>query len=103
MAASMNYDFPGNVRELENAIEHAFVICAGDTIRLDDLPPQLVATAASQPPLADGRTRPLEDAEAEVIRNALARNHGNYKLTAAELGVSRNTLWRKIKHYKIDD
>ena len=102
MAALMRYPFPGNIRELENAIEHAFVVCAGDTIRLDDLPPHLVAAASQPPSLENGRTRPLDDAEAEVIRSALARHHGNRQSAAAELGISRNTLWRKIKKYQID-
>ena len=102
LTAIMSYDYPGNVRELENAIEHAFVLCAGDTIRLDDLPPHIVASYTQPPALTNGRTRPLEDAEADAIRAALARNHGNRNITAAELGVSRNTLWRKMKKCGID-
>jgi transcriptional regulator with PAS, ATPase and Fis domain len=102
MAALMRYPFPGNIRELENAIEHAFVVCGGDTIRFDDLPPHIISAASQLPSLSNGRTRPLEDAEAEVIRSALARHHGNRQSAAAEMGISRNTLWRKMKKYQIE-
>jgi PAS domain S-box-containing protein len=103
MAALMAYPFPGNVRELENAIEHAFVVCAGDTIQIEDLPPHIVGYALETAAPAQGRAiRPLEEAEAEIIRSMLERHHGNRTLAAREMGISRNTLWRKMKRYKID-
>ncbi len=102
MAALMGYEFPGNVRELENAIEHAYVVCDGDTIRLDHLPSHIVAAFSRQPVQDDNHTNPLEEAESDTIRHALTKNSGNRNATAAELGVSRNTLWRKIKKYKIE-
>ncbi len=102
MAALMKYEFPGNVRELENAIEHAYVVCDGDTIRLDHLPSHIVAAFSQQLGPDDNLSRPLEDAEADVIRNAITKNKGNRNLTAKELGISRNTLWRKMKKYKIE-
>ncbi|MCL4557970.1 MAG: sigma 54-interacting transcriptional regulator [Deltaproteobacteria bacterium] len=102
MAALMKYEFPGNVRELENAIEHAYVVCGGDTIRLDHLPSHIVAAFSQQRPPDDNHTRPLEYAEADVISNTLTRNHGNRNATSAELGISRNTLWRKMKKYRIE-
>ena len=101
MGALMTFPYTGNVRELENAIEHAFVLCPGQTIHLEHLPPnfararELLASAAAAPP------RPLEDAEAETIRVVLSRHAGSRKETAAELGVSRNTLWRKMKRLGI--
>lgn len=102
MAALLHYEFPGNVRELENAIEHAYVVCDSDTIRLDHLPQHIVAAFSQQTPPADNPVRPLDNAESDVISNTLTRNHGNRNATAAELGISRNTLWRKMKKYGIE-
>ncbi len=105
MATLMAYPFPGNVRELENAIEHAFVVCVGETIQLEDLPPHLIKTvesgAAPKPEHRDQTMKPLKNAEAEVIKNVLAAHHGNRSRAAAELGVSRSTLWRKMKKHDI--
>ena len=99
MAVLMSCSFPGNVRELENAIEHAFVVCTGDLIQLDDLPPHLISTYRKTAETPDSKKMPLQVAEAETIRSILAKNQGNRKLTAVELGFSRNTLWRKMKLY----
>jgi transcriptional regulator with PAS, ATPase and Fis domain len=101
MARLLDYDFPGNVRELENAIEHAFVVCGGSIIRLEDLPPHMrgeqleMRDAPPRAPAPHGRT--LRQAEAEVVRMALERNHGSRTLAARHLGISRSTLWRKMK------
>ncbi len=104
MAALMAYHYPGNVRELENAIEHAFVVCGGTVIGLEDLPAHLRGEWMQQPnrlpePHVAG---PLEAAEAAAIRDALARHRGNRTRAARDLGVSRNTLWRKMKRHQID-
>lgn len=99
MAALLSHPFPGNVRELENAIEHAFVVCAGDTIQLEDLPPQILSEVRDGSKPQAVSLKPLEEAEAEVIRAILARHQGNRQLTAAAMGVSRNTLWRKMRRY----
>jgi transcriptional regulator with PAS, ATPase and Fis domain len=184
MAQLMNYDYPGNVRELENAIEHAFVVCGGGVIERENLPPHILglqpapldmgllrgtetapaetggeaasggergsSVPASRParevmplrealpareplPMGDNRrgreiapasaaplasgpnpspagtpaqqaaapSGPLESAEAETIRAALARTGGHRTRAAKELGISRNTLWRKMKRYGI--
>jgi DNA-binding NtrC family response regulator len=109
MAHLLDYDFPGNVRELENAVEHAFVICGGNVIRLEDLPPHFrgerlepLSPLADAPDPASTPTRPLHEAEAAAIRDALGR-HGHGRTRAArELGISRSTLWRKMKRYGID-
>ncbi len=102
MMTLAGHSFPGNVRELENAIEHAFVVCAGDTIRREDLPPQIRGEAAV--PLTaprESEKSPLGAAEAATIRDALKRHRNNRTETARSLGVSRNTLWRKMKKYGI--
>jgi PAS domain S-box-containing protein len=107
MAVLMHYDYPGNVRELENAIEHAFVVCGGSVIEREDLPPHVLGERlAPAAPSAGSRSAaalgPLQDAEALAIREALERHGGNRTRAARELGVSRNTLWRKIKRYGIE-
>ena len=101
MSFFMRYDFPGNVRELENIIEHAFVMCKGDVIELRHLPSELIER--SNMTLLEEREvdRPLQRAESESIRKALERNRGNRLRTARELGIDRTTLWRKIKRYGI--
>ena len=162
LAILLHYDYPGNVRELENAIEHGFVICASAVIQAEDLPPHMLGGAVETPQEGPGerwsqgvgvganigsgtgggvggsvrdaavapgaaltsittaavnaRTggdgnasagtagamSPLQSAEVVAIRRALERNGGNRRRTAAELGISRNTLWRKMKRYDID-
>ena len=96
LAALRKYPFAGNVRELENAIEHAFVMCHQDEIALDHLPGQIVATSKA----TNGITL-SQPSEREVILEALRRHQGNRTRVAEELGVHRSTLWRKIKSYGI--
>jgi PAS domain S-box-containing protein len=105
MACLMTYPYPGNVRELENAIEHAFVVCAGQTIGANDLPPhvrdRVDARGNNAVPVPPVQLGPLENAEAAAIRDALARHQGNRTRAAKDLGISRNTLWRKMKRHGI--
>ena len=89
-----NTRFPGNVRELENAIEHAFVMCHGDEIELDHLPVQIIA----QSEMASSVTL-KGDSEKDVLAEVLRRHKGNRTQAAKELGMHRSTLWRKIKSY----
>ena len=98
----MNYDFPGNVRELENAIEHAFVLSKSGMIDIEHLPAAMVAgaasrRAASRPPSGD----PLDAAEAREIKRCLEKHRGNRTLAARELNLHRTTLWRKMMKYGI--
>jgi PAS domain S-box-containing protein len=91
-----SHDYPGNVRELENAIEHAFVMCHEGWIQPSHLPPWVCQdrrAAAEAPVPMDLR----EAAQAEVIRQALARHGGNRMATARELGMHRATLWRWLR------
>jgi PAS domain S-box-containing protein len=101
MKTLMAQTFPGNVRELENAIEHAFVVCAGNTIRVEDLPAHIRGESISAGAKAVSIHGPLESAEAAAIREALARHGGNRTRAAQDLGISRNTLWRKMKKHGI--
>jgi len=111
MARLMAYRFPGNVRELENVIEHAFVVCEGDVITDSDLPPAVRGAAPKPvsplvlPSRADEapRLNPLESAEAATIRDALGAHGGNRALAAKALGISRSTLWRKMRRFGIED
>ncbi len=106
MSQLLTYDYPGNVRELENAVEHAFVVCGLSVIEREDLPPHVLGeTVAVLDPRREEpapRVQPLQDAEAETIRRVLARTGGNRTQAAKRLGVSRNTLWRKMKKYGIE-
>ena len=92
LALLMKHDFPGNVRELENALEHAFVLCAGGMIKPEHLPEGL-RPASKAPPA--GLT--LKEMEARFIYDAIERNKGNRAAAARELGIHKTTLWRKIK------
>jgi len=124
------YDYPGNVRELENAIEHAVAVAEGRAIVAADLPaairsPRLLSEGAGEgsepptrraepvgarhdegpdgPPVAEhGAPRQawsLADVEKEHIQLVLARHRGNATAAARQLGISRTTLWRKLREY----
>jgi len=95
------YDFPGNVRELENIIEHAFVLCHEDTIDVYHLPPKIVQAVVEGESESNGH-KPTEQSEEAIIRESLVRHLGNRDKTALELGMHRTTLWRKIKKYNIN-
>ncbi|NPV25875.1 MAG: sigma 54-interacting transcriptional regulator [Firmicutes bacterium] len=96
----MEYHFPGNIRELENIIEYAFVVCQGHTIGPEHLPKEIWQKQPSAP--SNSAILPLvinRSSEAEVIRQALMLNGGHKGKTAAALGIDRSTLWRKMKKY----
>jgi DNA-binding NtrC family response regulator len=103
----MQFNWPGNVRELRAAMEHAVVFCRSDRITPRDLPPVVrgvpgvPASAASQPKnIASSLT--LEQAEKQLIIEALKRAKGNRTMAAEQLGMSRRTLHRKIKLYNLE-
>lgn len=100
MARLMGYDFPGNVRELENIIEQAFVLCRGGLIVMSHLPPELRPSGALGP---DERAlMTIASMERHLIIHALERNHGNRRKTASDLGINTSTLFRKIRSCGID-
>jgi transcriptional regulator with PAS, ATPase and Fis domain len=98
----MRYPYPGNVRELENAIQRAVALAEGDMIRPEDLPPRMreietkrLAAPTGVTEIPDGLT--LAEVETLYIRRALDRAGGNVSQAAKSLGISRSTLWRKMK------
>ena len=100
MAALMAYPWPGNVRELENAIEHAFVLCKGRWFTLEDLPVEIAKGRVSAQ-LGPVGAPPEEEAERLKILEALKTAGGQPSVAARKLGISRTTLWRKLKQYRI--
>jgi len=97
LAALMTYTFPGNVRELRHIIEQAVALSTGPWITLADLPAH-VRTAAHVPHEPEIETV-LNQVERDLILQALQRNQGHLERTARDLGMSRVTLWRKMKKY----
>jgi PAS domain S-box-containing protein len=95
LARLMDHDYPGNVRELENIIEHAFVLCRGAMIELVHLPPQLRGAGETVSPNIAGMT--LEAMERFLIANALQHHNGNRTAAARQLGINPSTLFRKLK------
>ncbi|MCA9742133.1 sigma 54-interacting transcriptional regulator [candidate division KSB1 bacterium] len=94
----MQYSYPGNVRELENIIEHAFVICHSDTIESRHLPEDC-KLQSKKIAVTHRIGSPLEFAERQVVREMLDRFNGNKSATAQALGIHRCTLWRKMKRF----
>jgi transcriptional regulator with GAF, ATPase, and Fis domain len=124
MKALMSYDWPGNVRELENCVERAVALGDGNLIDLGDLPtsiatltspaprstdsaPELVSDLAAAAEIGSGdgattlSTTDLEDIERATIRRVFEQVHGDKALAGRMLGISRATLYRKLKRYNI--
>ncbi len=103
MKRFMTYSFPGNVRELENIIERAVVLADGQVVRPEHLPQRLQARS-SRHDSARKASRPLSLAELEKehIRHVLGRTGGNKSRAAEMLGISRVSLWRKIKNLGLE-
>jgi len=99
LARLMAHDFPGNVRELENIIEHAFVLCRGDQIDLSHLPQYLAVDVNEPKAWREGMT--LAAMEKLMIANALKRHKGNRQKAAQELGIDPSTLFRKTRGIKL--
>ena len=101
MAAFMAYDFPGNIRELENVIEHSFVLCRGQVIEKRDLPDVFQGHEATDKG-AGSEFSTLKEMEAMMIEQALRRNDGNRAAAARELAINPSTLFRKLKTLGLD-
>jgi len=104
LAALMAHPWPGNVRQLRNALETAMLISQGDTIEPADLPPEvtqvILPPTAPQPiPLPASRT--LTEIERDAIRDALSKTGGNKTQAAKLLGIGLRTLHRKVKEFGV--
>ncbi|WP_455156916.1 sigma-54-dependent transcriptional regulator [Treponema socranskii] len=96
------YDWPGNIRELRNCIESAVVMCGGNEITPEDLPPTVSASIAA-PSITIPVGTTLDDAEKAIICENLAANKGNKSKTADILGIGRKTLHRKLQEYGVGE
>ena len=103
MDVLLNYDYPGNVRELQNIIEHALIVCQGNMVERIHLPLSLQQSISPQRP--DGEPFAAIDemgtSEKNIITGLLRENNWNRGKTATALNINRTTLWRKIKKYHI--
>jgi PAS domain S-box-containing protein len=95
------HDYPGNVRELENVVEHAFVVGQGPLLKPEHLPSYILRAAALTPDGEPARRTP--DSEQEELLAALRRHGRNKTLAALELGIHRSTLWRRMRKYGLTD
>ncbi|MBD3420813.1 MAG: response regulator [Chitinivibrionales bacterium] len=105
-AVMANYDYPGNVRELENIVEHAVVLAENNEITENDLPEVMFRNRLLLgPPAAapdEKEIKSLRDVEKTHIAMVLERKKYNYTEVARLLGISRSTLWRKMKEYDLE-
>jgi PAS domain S-box-containing protein len=95
--ALVSYSFPGNIRELRNAIEFAFIACKGPRIELEHLPDEIAHRKSSQPSELSAQ----DQEEAERIQAVLQHCRQNREQAAKALGISRSTLWRRMKRLGI--
>jgi transcriptional regulator with PAS, ATPase and Fis domain len=116
-----NYNWPGNIRELQNVAERILLVAEHDRITIDHLPPEIVNMAIGHSPerwewepnagvktfgtISNRNVRKLSvlEQEQQRIAKALDKNGGNISKAAVELGISRSTLYRKMKHYHIEN
>jgi two-component system response regulator AtoC len=98
MVALRGYPWPGNVRELRNVIEHAFVVGEGEILELADLTPEL---RGEPPPPEHPGDIALQQSERQRLLSALEKHGGARAAAAAELDMSRSTLWRKLREHHL--
>ena len=97
----IDYAWPGNVRELENAIGHAFVHSRGGALLPEHLPPDITRGLPHVTTAALGPVGSIDEMEKVLIEEALKQTGGNRTRAARKLGLSRSSLWRKMKKYKL--
>lgn len=97
----LSYDWPGNIRELENTVERAVILCPGEQITVRELPSQLLPAGSVDETHHAATPLTLRDMEREMIRATLVQNRGNRSKTAKILGVARQTLLNKLKDYDL--
>lgn len=96
------YDYPGNVRELENIIERGVAITTGKAVEMAHLPDDLRNLTIHTFRKKDGRISSLEEQERDYIQWVLREAKGNQTVAAQILGIDRVSLWRKLKRYQLD-
>jgi transcriptional regulator with GAF, ATPase, and Fis domain len=101
MRMLLDYNWPGNVRELENSIEHATVIAKGKYVQVSDLPPAIQHAKSKLSKKTNGPKRSIMENEKTLLNEVLGECNWNKKVTAAKLGISRSTLYEKLKKYNI--
>jgi len=103
----LDYPWPGNAREMENALEYAVAVCRGQTLHETDLPIEIrEAGPAGGPAVAGESPRPSGsdiDAEREELRRALDERHWHRTAVAEDLGICRTTLWRRMRDLGLED
>jgi DNA-binding NtrC family response regulator len=99
MSALMKYPWPGNVRELEHAVERAVILANSPSVKVRDLPPEVIQ---KRHPRRGDDTLDLQEQERLSIERALERFGGNRRQAAEALNISTVTLWRKMKRYGLD-
>jgi transcriptional regulator of acetoin/glycerol metabolism len=101
----MKYNYPGNIRELENIIEYGFILCPGGYIQLEHLPETFGGQGEmhDSPLLSAYEGLSLEKIEENAIQMSLTRNKWKKMLTCRELGISKDTLRRKIEKYNLSN
>lgn len=95
-----NYSYPGNVRELENIIQRSVIIAHDCTLMPNHLPKEMTEIKPS--PVAENLTENLAEAEKQMIKTKIQECNRNLSRAAKKLGISRVTLWRKIKKLDIN-
>jgi len=101
MKVLMSYDYPGNIRELENIIEHGFVLCRGSVIKPEHLSHDITERVNKKNGPEELPPMSLRETEEQLIKTVLKKNSGHRGKTAAELGIDKSTLWRKMKNLGI--
>ena len=105
MRVITEYEYPGNVRELENVVRHAVVLCRKPQVMPEDLPDKIAPR--EEPILPDGKILPLKDAmrkwERRLLLEGLRTTGGNRKETAQRLGINRTTLYNKMREHGITE
>ena len=98
----MDYPWPGNVREMKNALEYAFTITGKETIDIDHLPHQMLFEASPPVPLSQSSVGGYKDSERQQLLKALRAADSNQSKTARRLGINRVTVWNRMRKYGIN-
>jgi len=101
MRLILNYPWPGNVRELENSVEHATVLARGSRVEAIDLPSAVIEAGNRAVEGQSQRLATMAEREQELLKETLEKCGWNKKEAARHLGISRNTLYQKMKRYGV--